>query len=121
MRKVILFALLTTSTFAGQCTDAWFSASNMRSTVQQLSQGSYISMSTASSFQVNVHTQGSADTATFYLADANGVAASDVVTVLGGSSAYAMAGGIKRRWGLSGAWRPILTKSVGTLTADVCP
>ena len=56
-----------------------------------------------------------------YLADANGVAASDVVTVLGGSSAYAMAGGIKRRWGLSGAWRLILIKSVGTITAGRVP
>lgn len=120
MRKVILFALLTTSTFAGQCTDAWFSASNMSSMVQQLSQGSYISMSTSSSFNVDVHTSSSTDTATFYLTDANGVVASDTVTVTRGASAYAMGGGVKRRWLLTGRWRLVLTKAVGIITADVC-
>ena len=122
MKNIIFaFILLAASAFAGPCISSWYPWGNSSTQVWQLTQGAFTSPSTASSFQVNVHTKGATDTATFYLTDANGVAASDVVTVSGGSSAYAMAGGIKRRWGLSGAWRLVLTKAVGTITADVCP
>jgi len=70
-------------------------------------------------FKVNVHTSGATDTATFYLADANGVAKSDVVTVIGGASSYALAGGIERHWYLTGPWKLVLTKVVGTVRAEV--
>ena len=72
-----------------------------------------------SGFKVNVHTYAVGDTAAFYLADANGVAKSDVVTVVNGASSYALAGGIERHWALTGAWKLVLTKAVGTVKAEV--
>ena len=70
-------------------------------------------------FKVNVHTSGITDTVTFYLSDANGVAKSDVVTVVGGASSYALAGGVERHWYLTGPWKLVLTKVVGTVRAEV--
>lgn len=72
-----------------------------------------------SGFKVNVHTYAVGDTATFYLADVNGVAKSDIVTVANGASSYAMAGGIERHWALTGAWKLVLVKATGTVKAEV--
>ena len=115
---ILLVAIMSHA--GGNCLSSWTPVGNPYSSTTTLSVGSWNSPSTSQAFTVDIHTQSSTDTATFYLADANGAAQSDVVTVIGGASSYALAGGIKRFWRLSGSWALVLTKAVGTITADVC-
>lgn len=114
----IIFAVAISAKSGGSI-GSWCNNSECSSS---LSAGSYSingSNAIAPGFKVNVHTFGATDTATFYLADANGVAKSDVVTVIGGASSYALAGGIERHWHLTGPWKLVLTKVVGTVRAEV--
>lgn len=115
---ILLVAIMSHA--GGNCFSSWTPVGNPYSSATTLSAGAWNSPSTSQAFTVDVHTQGSTDTASFYLADANGVAQSDVVTVIGGASSYALAGGVKRFWRLSGPWSLVLTKAVGVITADVC-
>lgn len=70
-------------------------------------------------FPVNLTRIGATDTITAYLADANGAAISDVMTIQTGSSGYVTGGGVKRYWLLPGKWRLVVTKCVGRLIATV--
>ena len=70
-------------------------------------------------FPVNLTRIGATDTITAYLADANGAAISDVMTIQTGSSGYVTGGGVKRYWLVTGRWRLVVTKCVGRLIATV--
>ena len=122
MKKLILaIAVLAGIACAGPALNSWVPAGGSSPVWLITNSGAYApnTQQAMNGFKVNVHTSGATDTATFYLADANGVAKSDVVTVIGGASSYALAGGIERHWHLTGPWKLVLTKVVGTVRAEV--
>ena len=83
--------------------------------------GSYAlnSQDALKAYPVNLSRVGATDTIIAYLADANGAAVSDVMTLQTGSSGYITRGGVKRYWLLPGKWCLVVTKCVGRLIATV--
>ena len=122
MKKLILaIAVLAGIACAGPALNSWVPSGTSTPVWLITAAGTYAPNTTQAmaGFKVNVHTSSPTDTATFYLSDANGVAKSDVVTIIGGASSYALAGGVERHWYLTGPWKLVLTKAVGTVRAEV--
>lgn len=122
MKKIaLILAAAVGISMAGPALNSWVPSGTSTPVWLITVTGSYAPNTTQAmaGFKVNVHTSSPTDTATFYLADANGVAKSDVVTVVGGASSYALAGGVERHWYLTGPWKLVLTKAVGIVRAEV--
>ena len=122
MKKLaLILAAAVRISMAGPALNSWVPSGTSTPVWLITVTGSYAPNTTQAmaGFKVNVHTSSPTDTATFYLSDANGVAKSDVVTIVGGASSYALAGGVERHWYLTGPWKLVLTKVVGIVRAEV--
>lgn len=126
MRKILtLLALVAGIAGAGPMLQDWCVVGTQTCTSPYnhyiTATGSYVlnQQNSLKAFPVNLTRVGANDTITAYLANANGAAVSDVMTINSGSSGYVTGGGIKRYWMLGGQWQLIVTKCVGRLIATV--